>query len=424
MNPIEQILAAELQEAEQLMKPVQTKQEDPIQRVYPLPDTVRKQKRIKRKRKQIYVAGTTDQHYDDLLNKVMQRRKKPKNYTSGENHWIPFRTRRGKSILMKGYTLKETTREISRFIVYLMVEAVGVNRWSTCTYYITHVKRMHTVNIMEKDEEPIPWPCVNKNIATPLSMLHTVAKNWFQEFYQPSGGRLPMTLGILELLHPHLNMENPIHKQVWLTLLLDRMGGFRTGELLAIALDPDKRERAKDCCMKDVIFNRNSIQISVMSKTDISNAEGRGRQLVEIPHHEIEKIVEEFGEHFNIKRLLKEHVHHKKKEDMLFTRQDGKPLTYSVFMKTLNDTCTAAKLPTGRFGGHSGRIALATVLAARGESPDEIKRRGRWKGDTYEVYVRQLNIRNKGSAVISFRIADLNLDIRNQGFPDVNEFRK
>ena len=354
--------------------------------------------------------------YDVQIERFMTERKNKKGHGTGVRHWLPFRELRGRPEMMTSDTPEENSHELKRFIYYFMMYAPNVNKWATVRQYLTHVKNFHRSKIM-LSATPFHWPTVESSL--PLRTISTIAQNWFKETDQPSGGRLPMTLGVLELLKPHLDMSNPRHKMTWEIFLLGRMAGIRTGEILALTKDPRKRNTKKDFRATDVLFNKNSTLLSVLGKTS------KQKELVMIPHNEVDEIVSEFGQEYDIIKMLKMRVEAESAHSvLLYHHDDGSAFTYQDFMGVLSETCVNAKLPLGRFGGHSGRIALATVLKARGMEDSEIKKRGRWRSDTFEIYIRQLSLPDSTHRVISFKIADLVLDLRGQGFPDIDEFRR
>ena len=64
---------------------------------------------------------------------------------------------------------------------------------------------------------------------------------------------------------------------------------------------------------------------------------------------------------------------------------------------------------------------LATLLEIRGTAIVDIKGRGRWASECWQIYVRMFMERPPANAYW-FRIGQLNIDL--SGFPPVSEFRK
>ena len=72
----------------------------------------------------------------------------------------------------------------------------------------------------------------------------------------------------------------------------------------------------------------------------------------------------------------------------LFANTDGTPFTVRIFRRRIKDILSVLGYNPDHFNTHSFRISAATELFRRGVSADVIKKLGRWKGDTYEMYTR------------------------------------
>ena len=360
-----------------------------------------------------------DDHLDSMLATLISNRKTPKTYSSGQNHWKKFRKFRNKPLLLNASTPRENEQEILRFLTYFMVYAPNVNKWTTVVQYLTHVKHLHKEAMFGSTRTPFEWPS-NHDISR-IGILSNVLKTWYEDTEQPSGGRLPATCGILDMLYHQLDMSIKSHRNTWIILLMGRIGGIRTGEVVAYTKDPalrSERDTKKLFKRKDVLCGTNKITLNVLGKTT-----GK-KQFVLLPHEEIDELKLKFGEYFNLTRLINEDIENRGEDDLLFQDEDGRAFTYNNFMDVLSMAVKKAGLPPGRFGGHSGRIALATILHARKHSDSYIKKRGRWISDSFLTYIRQLHMPISSTRLITFRIGDLLLDLRNQGFPDVYEFQK
>jgi hypothetical protein len=358
--------------------------------------------------------------YDDQIHTMVKNRKQPKTYTSGPNHWKKFRSRRGKPTFLDPSTPLENEQEIIRFITYCMITAPNINKWATVTMYLTQIKHMHKEAMFHSTQAPYVWPSAAN--VTRISIFSKIAKDWFDETDQPSGGRLPTTLGVLQMIYDQLDMDIPDHRRTWMILLLGRIGGIRTGEVVAYVKDPaarNARDTKKLFKRKHVVFGTTTTLLKVIGKV---NGE---TQTVLLPHDEVDEIVKKFGTHFDIIKLLHEDLDGEDDLDQLMFQDDrGKAFTYNNFMTILEIAVKKAGLPRHCFGGHSGRIALATILGARGVEDSKIMKRGRWKSLTFLTYVRALHVPINTDRIVSFRIADLTMDIRDHGFPDVYEFTK
>ncbi|KAJ7733397.1 DNA breaking-rejoining enzyme, partial [Mycena maculata] len=71
----------------------------------------------------------------------------------------------------------------------------------------------------------------------------------------------------------------------------------------------------------------------------------------------------------------------------LFEGLDGKPLHYKVFVAGIRTALTAAGIYPSGFVGHSFRRGAASEAAAAGYSDYEIQLLGRWRSDSYKLYI-------------------------------------
>ena len=72
----------------------------------------------------------------------------------------------------------------------------------------------------------------------------------------------------------------------------------------------------------------------------------------------------------------------------LFQWQDGTPLSKTRFVEAIRQALTAAHLPAKDYAGHSFRIGAATTAAMAGLEDSTIQTLGRWKSDSYQLYIR------------------------------------
>ena len=83
-------------------------------------------------------------------------------------------------------------------------------------------------------------------------------------------------------------------------LLLTMLGGFRMGELIPLTKDPKLRNIDKDCLVRNVHITTDTTCIKVLSKTT------RNLETVIVRHAEVEDLIKEFGEDFNVIKNLRE----------------------------------------------------------------------------------------------------------------------
>ena len=72
----------------------------------------------------------------------------------------------------------------------------------------------------------------------------------------------------------------------------------------------------------------------------------------------------------------------------LFRWMDGSPLSRTRFVAEVRKALSQANLPASSFAGHSFRIGAATTAASAGVEDSTIQTLGRWKSDSYLLYVR------------------------------------
>jgi integrase len=77
----------------------------------------------------------------------------------------------------------------------------------------------------------------------------------------------------------------------------------------------------------------------------------------------------------------------------LFEGLDGKPLHYNAFVAGVRTALTAAGINPSGFAGHSFRRGAATEAAAAGYSDYEIQLLGRWRSDSYKLYIENSTTR-------------------------------
>jgi len=78
---------------------------------------------------------------------------------------------------------------------------------------------------------------------------------------------------------------------------------------------------------------------------------------------------------------------HKSPGSPLFIQDDGSPLSHNVFLSRLKSSLTNAGFNASKFSGHSFRRGAASSAAAVGFNDYEIQQLGRWRSDTYKLYV-------------------------------------
>ncbi len=76
-------------------------------------------------------------------------------------------------------------------------------------------------------------------------------------------------------------------------------------------------------------------------------------------------------------------------EDPLFLHPDGRPVTAAQVSRAVKEAAVAMGLGPDGYSSHSLRIACASCLADAGYDEAFIQEFGRWKSDTFHIYVRR-----------------------------------
>ena len=72
----------------------------------------------------------------------------------------------------------------------------------------------------------------------------------------------------------------------------------------------------------------------------------------------------------------------------LFIHPDGCPIAKAQFVQILNQSLSAAGLPSTFYKSHSFRIGAASYAMETGKSDTQIRSLGRWKSNAFLKYLR------------------------------------
>ena len=76
------------------------------------------------------------------------------------------------------------------------------------------------------------------------------------------------------------------------------------------------------------------------------------------------------------------------KKGYLFVKEDGKAPSRKEFLAWMREVLSCCKTDAGNYNTHSFRAGMATHMALRGYSTEQIKLAGRWASDAYKKYIR------------------------------------
>lgn len=80
-------------------------------------------------------------------------------------------------------------------------------------------------------------------------------------------------------------------------------------------------------------------------------------------------------------------LHPKPDDAPLFISANDEPISRNVFIQRLKSTLSALGIDNAEYSGHSFRRGAATSAATAGFSDYEIQLMGRWKSNSYKLYI-------------------------------------
>lgn len=201
-------------------------------------------------------------------------------------------------------------------------------------------------------------------------------------------GRLPVTLALLKILKHRIRSQNwDTNKKllVWAVCTMAFHGGFRIHELLARSsstFDPDFTLLGQD------------------AKIQLCSIEGRQTKCIEVrvknPKESkagsiaIIDVFETGGQTCPVKAFEKWSSRHSRVSDKpLFSENIGKPLTGRELNKLLKGLLKdIVDYRRGSITAHSFRSGLASLMAEKGMSDEDIQIAGRWSSRAFERYIK------------------------------------
>ena len=205
--------------------------------------------------------------------------------------------------------------------------------------------------------------------------------------------RLPITPVILERLCQIWNQDssNWDHIMLWAAYCVGSFGSLHSGEFTAPdqgEFDPGQHLTFHDLAV-DSMVNPRLIALRIkQSKTDPFT------QGVTIYLGRTESRL------CPVAALLSYLVLRGNGDGPLFHFQDSQPLTRTRLVAAVRQTLKAAGFNPDNFVGHSFRIGAATTAAVGGVPVDVIKMLGRWKSDTYQLYLRLPTVTDQSAIVL------------------------
>ncbi|XP_055997642.1 uncharacterized protein LOC125646786 isoform X2 [Ostrea edulis] len=191
-----------------------------------------------------------------------------------------------------------------------------------------------------------------------------------------SDARLPITLGILELI---INKLQVVCSSTNETLLFKASFSLAFNALLRIGEFALSKGNSVDRVLHtgDISLHTNYLTIHIRySKTDQL---GRGTTLTVHKMTGTTCPIQAMHDYIEVRAP---------KAGPLFCHYSGQPLTRFQFTSVLSRSLNLAGIDSRHFKSHSFRIGAATTLAQQGMSAEVIQAAGRWRSVAYQSYIR------------------------------------
>ena len=208
-----------------------------------------------------------------------------------------------------------------------------------------------------------------------MPLLERAMKGWKKESYRRSSKpRLPVTVAILEMIKPHLDLDDPAHRTLWAMLTTAVYGLFRSGEISARSVNSKEFLRLRDLLRDSAKRYRVFLDTS---KTDIWRlgvhvhiiANGSAT----CPIAALDAMLED--------RDLS-------KPDTPLFALEGRPVTRQRLLSALKKLLAKAGLDPSKYSGHSLRKGGAQTLLEAGVPESQIQILGRWRSSAFKLYIQ------------------------------------
>jgi hypothetical protein len=201
-------------------------------------------------------------------------------------------------------------------------------------------------------------------------------------------GRLPVTLALLKMLKHRISGQSWTKSKkllVWSVCTMAFHGGFRIHELLSrssATFDPDFTLLGQDVKIQNCLIDgRQTRCIEVRVKNPKESKAGSIA---------IIDVFETGGQTCPVKAFERwERQHITVVNRPLFSEEKGKPLTGSELNKLLKGLLgDLVDYRKGSITAHSFRSGLASLMAEKGMSDEDIQIAGRWSSRAFERYIK------------------------------------
>ena len=280
-----------------------------------------------------------------------------------------------------------TEDDVIVFIGWLMV--VRKLKATTINGYLSGIRQLHISKGIDPQE--LGTKLVNKLVKGKGNVDNIVARR------DATAKRLPMTMTMMRILKAKTiawdaQMGNKL--LMWAISALAFHGAFRIHELLAreeMEFDPDFTLLAEDVKLKQEGGNSSDRFLEVKLKCPKENKTGRST---------IVEVYETHGTLCPVKAFTRWKDNAQTQIGLpLFRTNTGASVTGKAMNSWLRGRLEdIIDYKMGKFSSHSFRIGLATTLATKGFSDDDIREAGRWNSNTHEIYMRLPRNKRNGVA--------------------------
>jgi integrase len=201
-------------------------------------------------------------------------------------------------------------------------------------------------------------------------------------------GRLPVTLALLKMLKHRIRSQKwPTSKKflVWAVCSIAFHGGFRIHELLARSstiFDPDFTLLGQDAKIQHCLIDGRQTKCIEIRVKNPKESKAGSIAIIDV--------FETGGQTCPVKAFEKwEKQHVRVVNKPLFSENEGKPLTGSELNKLLKRLLSdLVDYRKGSITAHSFRSGLASLMAEKGMSDEDIQIAGRWSSRAFERYIK------------------------------------
>jgi hypothetical protein len=307
-------------------------------------------------------------------------------YDSSFKHWTAWRLARRRPLYLDGLNPREDEDELLMFVAHKALNASYAH--STIHVMLFALRFKH---LMARHPDPLED-----------KLLLRVAMKGVSRLQGGAWRKIPASMDMIRWLVSRLNLEETDELLVAIALVMMFLFLLRSREALRKGASPDGKQclRGKNVVLahKGKVLRGNDIQkadevvlMQGASKTD-PNGQGSVANVFEAPGDELCLVS-------LMKRLHRQQPRRFEADDnFFFTLSDGRVLHRDVVAASLREAAEAFGLPKEAVAVISLRSGGASAMWDAGYTAEEVKRRGRWASDCYQVYIWDGHDRSKDVA--------------------------